>query len=55
MKKKTLQAHRQLILNWFRARGRISTGTVEAMSNRLKAITRSAYGFRTYVQFVENL
>jgi len=45
---KTLQAHRQQILNWFRARGMISTGTVEGMSNRLKVITRGAYGFRTY-------
>ena len=26
----------------------ISTGTVEGMSNRLKVITRGAYGFRTY-------
>ncbi len=26
----------------------ISTGTVEGMNNRLKVITRRAYGFRTY-------
>ena len=26
----------------------ISTGTVEGISNRLKVITRRAYGFRTY-------
>jgi len=45
---KTLQAHRQQILNRVRARGMISTGTVEEMSNRLKVITRRAYGFRTY-------
>ncbi len=45
---KTLQAHRRLLLNWFRALGEISTGVVEGMNNRLKVITRRAYGFRTY-------
>ena len=44
----TLQAHRRLLLNWFRALGEISTGVVEGMNNRLKVITRRAYGFRTY-------
>jgi len=45
---RTLRAHRPLILNWFRARGQVSTGAVEGMNNKLKVITRRAYGFRTY-------
>jgi transposase len=45
---KTQKAHRLLLLNWFKARGMIALGTVEGMNNRLKVITRRAYGFRTY-------
>jgi transposase len=45
---KTLRAHRPLILNWFHAKGAISSGTVEGLNNRLKVITRRAYGFREY-------
>ena len=45
---KTLRAHRLLLLNWFKARGLIALGTVEGHNNRLKVITRRAYGFRTY-------
>jgi transposase len=42
-----LRDKRDLILNWFRAEGQISTGTVEGFNNKLKLITRKAYGFRT--------
>lgn len=45
---KTLKAHRLLLLNWFKARGLIALGAVEGLNNRLKVITRRAYGFRTY-------
>lgn len=45
---RSLRAHEPLILNWFRARGLISTGAVEGMNNKLKVITRRAFGFRTY-------
>lgn len=43
----SLRQHRTLILNWFHARGEISAGAVEGMNNKLKLITRRAYGFRT--------
>jgi transposase len=43
-----LRSHRPLILNWFRATELISTGAVEGLNNRLKVITRRAFGFRTY-------
>lgn len=36
------------LLNWFRARGEVSAGTAEALNNKLKVITRSAYGLRTF-------
>lgn len=43
----SLRAHRPLILNWFRARGKISAGVVEGFNNKAKLTTRKAYGFRT--------
>jgi transposase len=45
---RTLRTHRLLLLNWFKARGQIALGAVEGMNNKLKVITRRAYGFRTY-------
>jgi transposase len=43
-----LQSHRMLLLNWFRAKGELSSGPVEGMNNKLKVVTRRAYGFRTF-------
>ncbi len=45
---RSLRGHRELILNWFRARGTISAGVVEGLNNKLKLTTRKAYGFRTF-------
>jgi transposase len=42
----SLRNHRGLILNWFRAHGKISAGTVEGLNNKAKLTTRKAYGFR---------
>ncbi|MEA3339844.1 MAG: ISL3 family transposase [Chloroflexota bacterium] len=44
---KTLRRHRELILNWFRAEGTISSGIVEGLNNKAKLTMRKAYGFRT--------
>jgi transposase len=44
----SLRDHRELILNWFRARGAISAGAVEGLNNKCKLTMRKAYGFRTY-------
>jgi transposase len=44
----SLRKHRDLILNWFRARGTVSAGSVEGLNNKAKLTTRKAYGFRTY-------
>jgi transposase len=43
-----LRNHRALILNWFAARGAISSGVVEGLNNKVKLTTRKAYGFRTF-------
>jgi transposase len=43
-----LRNHRGLILNWFEAKGTISSGVVEGMNNKVKLTTRKAYGFRTF-------
>ena len=45
---KQLQSHRELILNWFRAKKLLSSGVVEALNNNAKLTIRKAYGFRTY-------
>jgi len=43
-----LRAHEELLMNWFRARGEISSGAVEGLNNKLRVITRRSYGFGTY-------
>lgn len=44
---RTLRGKRELLLNWFRAEGDLSSGVVEGFNNKLKLITRKSYGFRT--------
>ena len=43
-----LRSHRELLLNWFRAKGEISGAVVEGYNNRAKLTTRKAFGFRTF-------
>jgi transposase len=45
---KTFEKHLDLILNWFRVGGAISSGAVEGLNNKLKVIVRRSYGFRSY-------
>ena len=44
---RTLRNKRGLVHNWFLAEGRLSSGSVEGLHNKLKLITRKSYGFRT--------
>ena len=48
---KTLQSHRDLILNYFRAKqdghGSLSSGAVEGFNNKAKLCIRKSYGFRS--------
>ena len=41
------QRHRPLILNGFKAKGRISNGVVEGLNNKAKLTIRKSYGFRS--------
>ena len=38
---------RPLILNWFKAKGRISNGIVENLVNKAKLTIKKSYGFRS--------
>ena len=43
-----LRGHRELILNWFRAKKAFSSGVVEGLNGKAKLTTRRAYGFKTF-------
>ena len=43
-----LRAHEELLLNWFKAKGEISSGAVEGLNNKIRVVTRRSYGFRTF-------
>ncbi len=44
----TLRRHRELLLNWFVAKGEISSGSVEGMNTKAKVALRKSYGFKTF-------
>ena len=44
---KKIRQHKYLILNWFIARKRYSSGIVEGFNNKAKLTIKKAYGFRT--------
>ena len=44
----TVRTHRELLLNYFRARKQFSSGVVEGLNNKAKVTMRKAYGFRTF-------
>ena len=45
---KTLRNHRSLLMNWFKAKGELSSGVVEGFNNKAKLTMRKSYGFRTF-------
>ena len=45
---RTLRKHQALLLNWFKAKGEVSSGVVEGLNNKIRVVTRRSYGFRTY-------
>ncbi len=45
---RTLRTHEGLLMNWFRAKGEISSAAVEGLNNKIRVVTRRSYGFRTY-------
>lgn len=42
-----LRRHRPLLMNWFRAKGQLSSGVVEGFNTKAKLTVRKAFGFRT--------
>lgn len=45
---RTVRNHRELLLNYFRARKQFSSGVVEGLNNKAKVTMRKAYGYRTF-------
>jgi Transposase len=43
----TLRNHRELLLNYFRARKAFSRGVIEGLNNKAKVTMRKSYDFRT--------
>lgn len=43
---RVLRSPELLLLNWFRAKGAISSGAVEGLNNKIRVVTKRAYGFR---------
>ena len=45
---KTIRTHKELILNWFRAKKAFSCGVVEGLNNKVKVTLRKSYGFKSF-------
>ena len=45
---RTVRAHRELLLNYFRAKKQFSSGGIEGLNNKAKVTMRRAYGYRTF-------
>ena len=43
-----LRAHRELLLNYFKAHKQFSSGVIEGLNNKAKVTMRRSYGFRTF-------
>ena len=46
-KARTLRGYRELILNWFAAKGEYNGGMVEGLNNKAKTRVKMGYGYRT--------
>jgi transposase len=45
---RTVRAHRELLLNYFRAKKQFSSGVIKGLNNKAKVTLRKAYGYRTF-------
>ncbi len=45
---RSLRKHRELILNWYRAKKQYNSGIVEGMNLLVKLSFRKAFGYRTF-------
>lgn len=44
----TIRRHEPLIMNWFKAKKRYSSGVVEGLNRKVNLVTRKAFGFRSF-------
>ena len=44
---RSIRRHKELILNWFCAKGALSSGIVEGLNTKAKLTSRKAYGYRS--------
>ena len=45
---RTVRAHRELLLNYFKAKKQFSSGIIEGLNNKAKVTMRKAYDYRTF-------
>jgi transposase len=45
---RTVRTHRELLLNYFKAKKQFSSGIIEGLNNKAKVTLRKAYGYRTF-------
>jgi transposase len=45
---RTVRAHRELLLNYFKAKKQFSSGIIEGLNNKAKVTIRKAYGYTTF-------
>ena len=43
-----MRSHRELLLNYFRAKKQFSSGVIEGLNNKAKVTLRKAYGYTTF-------
>ena len=45
---RTVRGQRELLLNYFKAKKRFSSGIIEGLNNKAKVTMRKMYGYRTF-------
>ncbi len=45
---RTVRAHRQFLLNYFKAKKQFSSGVIEGLNNQANVTLRKAYAYRTF-------
>lgn len=44
----TVRRHRELMMNWFKAKKSYSSGVVEGLNRKVNLVTRKAYGYKSF-------
>jgi transposase len=42
------RSHKELVFNWFKAKGEVSSAATEGLNNKIRVVARRIYGFRTF-------